>query len=558
MAQKSILEQALLQVQTLEEAVKANAKGILASTMKQELNDLLKEQEDEDPEKEEKDVPEFPGDDETSISDEKPTDDESPEGAEELPSDEKSSEDEIPSEGGEELPAMGGEEGGEGEEDFLDMTGASEEEVLKVFKAMKPEDGIVVKKDGNTVQFSDDGNDYIIKLDDEGEETPEMGENPEVGEGPEHEAGETPGEEDAEHEGPNPEEMPDELEEQEESNEELVYEIELGEDKNDPFSAGKVPVKGVKKLQANEAVALPTKSPNKSDPFEKSSPQVGTGVKKLQTTVTTHKVAANEQETGVDKWSGTPVPGTGNPETKEPGKGGTKVTQSEKHDGVPPKGTKPAEKKEPGKGGGNAKQVEDHPGTPVKGEGKPVVKQFGEEEECTECGGKKMEATEAARTKWNPHGNKPKDGPKRAGLPSKKLFKAGSTEESINEEVEILRKQNGEYRKALILFKDKLNEVAVFNANLAYATRLFTEHSTTKQEKLNILQRFDSISTITESKNLYASIKGELETKKPISESAVEKIASTPTSSSTEMLSESKAYENPQFKRMKELMAKMK
>ena len=57
MAQKSILEQALLQVQTLEEAVKANAKGILASTMKQELNDLLKEQEDEkDPEEVEKDV----------------------------------------------------------------------------------------------------------------------------------------------------------------------------------------------------------------------------------------------------------------------------------------------------------------------------------------------------------------------------------------------------------------------------------------------------------------------------------------------------------------------
>ena len=39
MSEKSILEQALLQVQTLEEAVKQNAKGIRASTMKQELND---------------------------------------------------------------------------------------------------------------------------------------------------------------------------------------------------------------------------------------------------------------------------------------------------------------------------------------------------------------------------------------------------------------------------------------------------------------------------------------------------------------------------------------
>ncbi len=50
MSEKSILEQALLQVQTLEEAVKANAKGILASTMKQELNDLLKESLEEEEE----------------------------------------------------------------------------------------------------------------------------------------------------------------------------------------------------------------------------------------------------------------------------------------------------------------------------------------------------------------------------------------------------------------------------------------------------------------------------------------------------------------------------
>jgi hypothetical protein len=184
------------------------------------------------------------------------------------------------------------------------------------------------------------------------------------------------------------------------------------------------------------------------------------------------------------------------------------------------------------------------------------VKEPKEGEECAECGDNKVEATEAARTKSNIHGDK--GGQDRAGIKSKTMFKAGSEpisgSKSINEELVILRKQNGEYKKALLLFKDKLNEVAVFNANLAYATRLFTEHSTTKNEKLEILKRFDTISTITEAKNLYTSIKGELETKTPI----VEKIAATPsTSSSTEVLSESKAYENPQFKRMKELMQKM-
>ena len=120
-------------------------------------------------------------------------------------------------------------------------------------------------------------------------------------------------------------------------------------------------------------------------------------------------------------------------------------------------------------------------------------------------------------------------------------------------------KQNSEYKKALILFKDKLNEVAVFNANLAYATRLFTEHSTTKQEKLNILKRFDSISSMNEAKTLFNTIKTELGTKTTVTESVVEKITNTPsTSTSTEVLAESKAYENPQFKRMKDLMTKIK
>ena len=56
MSEKSILEQALLQVQNLEEAVKQNAKGILASTMKEELNQLLKESEMEEEEETSDDV----------------------------------------------------------------------------------------------------------------------------------------------------------------------------------------------------------------------------------------------------------------------------------------------------------------------------------------------------------------------------------------------------------------------------------------------------------------------------------------------------------------------
>ena len=67
----------------------------------------------------------------------------------------------------------------------------------------------------------------------------------------------------------------------------------------------------------------------------------------------------------------------------------------------------------------------------------------------------------------------------------------------------------------------------MFNTNLAYVNRLFTEHSTTKNEKMGILKRFDSAESIKESKTIYKSIKGELENKKPITESVEDKVNKT-------------------------------
>jgi len=147
----------------------------------------------------------------------------------------------------------------------------------------------------------------------------------------------------------------------------------------------------------------------------------------------------------------------------------------------------------------------------------------------------------------------------RKGLPKPKAAPRHIRVEGVNtKEVEILREKNEEYRKALNVFRNKLNEVAVFNSNLAYATRLFTEHSTSKQEKINILRRFDDVETIKESKNLYQIIRNELSSenvsKKPVNES----IEKTLTKGSATNLIESKTYENPQFLRMKDLMSKLK
>lgn len=392
MTEKSILEQALLQVQTLEEAVKQNAKGILASTMKQELNELLKESEEEETEEapvvgdESSEPSEEVADDMSEQSEEEESGDESEEEEEDdtenlddLDNEEPSKDiDNLDSDGGEDEMDLPAEEPDMDDEDVMDMTGASDDEVLKVFKAMKPEDGIVVKKEGENVSLDLGDDEYIIKLDEEEEE--EVAEEW------------------------NEEEAPA-------TEEETIYEIELDEEESEE----------------------------------------------------------EEEE---------------------------------------------------------------------------ISEEESEEEEDV----KEVEATEAARTFANDVRKPANQG---------KKFKAGRHE--MNEEVETLKKQNAEYKKALVLFKEKLNEVAVFNANLAYATRLFTEHSTTKQEKLNILKRFDSVSTMNESKNLFSTIKAELDNKKPVTESVVDKISNTPSSSSSqEVLAEAKAYENPQFRRMKDLMSKIK
>jgi len=172
-------------------------------------------------------------------------------------------------------------------------------------------------------------------------------------------------------------------------------------------------------------------------------------------------------------------------------------------------------------------------------------------EEAHEGEAHKEEAKEAARTLGNGRAFG------RRGLPKPKAAPRHLEVESYKKQISQLKEKNEEYKKALDLFRTKLNEVAIFNSNLAYATRLFTEHSTTKQEKINILKRFDNVETIKESKNLYKSIKNELiSSTNVVTESVVNKVQKTPQKGSTNLV-ESKTYENAQFLRMKDLMSKI-
>jgi membrane-bound lytic murein transglycosylase len=140
----------------------------------------------------------------------------------------------------------------------------------------------------------------------------------------------------------------------------------------------------------------------------------------------------------------------------------------------------------------------------------------------------------------------------------KSINKVIATAKQLQTENRHFREKNKEYRQALKVFKDKLNEVAVFNANLAYSTKLFTEHSTTKKEKVNILRRFDDVKTLNESKNLFNTFNNDLNSKvNKLNESVQKTITKTPSGGSSVNLIESKTYESPQITRMREIMGKL-
>ena len=158
----SIVEEALLQMKSIEEAISENAKGILASTMKEEISELVRESLNGSTKKslyeqaeDEEDVESLEGDIDVE---------ETEDGTEETEVDA-----DVDVDGEEfDFSAMNTEVPMDNEDEMppLDMTGASPDEVLKVWKAMGDEDGIIIKKDGDHIHLTDTNtnNDYMISL----------------------------------------------------------------------------------------------------------------------------------------------------------------------------------------------------------------------------------------------------------------------------------------------------------------------------------------------------------------------------------------------------------
>jgi len=527
---KSLVEEALLQMRNLEQVVAENAKGILASTMKEEISELVKESLKNEAEDESMEVEmDEQSEDDLDMDMDMDSDDENMDDVEmdiDMDSDDDESEDEFDMDfdmdSDDTLP--------------IDLTNASDDEILKVFKSMSDEDGIIVKQDGNHITLNDEDEDveYIIQtesymdeveMDEEYMEEEEMDEAELSNDELDSMMADIFGKEQMDEEEMDEEEM-DEEEMDEEEMDEVVYEIEMEEDDDsddDNVSESKMTIKPVMGKLTKSSLTNKAKKMETKEGSMMSKPVVGKGVK-----------------TGSAKF-----------EYKEGRKMETKESAIE------PKGM--------AKGVGMNLKPKKFEYTEAEMEEKYGSKKHeykrkdvdGVEKKAGEKGGhykdyEKEETKEAARTL----GNGTRNYAQRKGLPKMKVI----PNQALAEEVERLREKNEEYRKALNIFRDKLNEVAVFNSNLAYATRLFTEHTTTKQEKINILRRFDDVESLKESKTLYSSIKGELNTTnstQSVVTESIEKIGKSPASGSSQNLIESKTYENPQFLRMKDIMQKI-
>ena len=145
---KNPVEEALIHMKNVEEAIAQNAKGILASTMKEEINQLVKESLSEQDDEEEVDIDATVGID----TDDADTDNVDADDVNMSDKADNMDDMDINFDMDSDTP--------------IDLTDASDDEILKVFKAMGEEDGIIVKKDGENVHLTDNDADveYLVKL----------------------------------------------------------------------------------------------------------------------------------------------------------------------------------------------------------------------------------------------------------------------------------------------------------------------------------------------------------------------------------------------------------
>ena len=471
---KNIASQALLEMESLKDSIKEESKNTLKSMLADVVKDVLRESVEED--EEEKDYEVIDDEKNAEDSDDKDTKDSeksgevSEDGAmgnEEEPVDSMDQEaakaPEMGQEGEMNQPVdaqEAPEESGEGEDewnnysqyqvgdDTYDLTGEEDnDQIVKVYKLMKDDDQVVVKKDGSTLQLQDNGTgvEYVIDLgtDDDMESSDEGYESEEMTESRMNEGSNDPAC------------VPDE------DDEDYSFEYDSDEEDSDEED---------------------------SDDYGKNFE--GKKSRKTMKESKERKEVLFEVDLGyTDNYQDKdPISGLSNNEPSKSGKSWEK--------GVPSGTAKPWASKSNDKG-------------------KPFEKTVNEEEvdECgAACGNEPVvdeSTTTSIRGQRDMGTKKHIPAPRKENGPKAKHHV--STEGNYEEVVEAYKRENKALKECILKLRNGLQEARITNVNLAKVAKLFVENTVSKEEKINILNRFDKeAKTIEQSNALYESINKEL------------------------------------------------
>ena len=504
---KSTLTQALLEMEEITSAIKEESKKSLNTLLSEAVRDAIRESCDEAEEDEYEVVDDEKND---AIDAENETDEtDAVEDAEEV-----DGEDVQGDETSDDIDAtQEAPENGESEEDWnefdkyqvgdntYDLTGENDyESVVKVYKLLKDEDHVIVKKDGDKIQLKDDsvGTEYVIDLGTEGDEETDT---------VEVESGEE--DFDSVNEsilGPDdPEFWPKFLprknrdEWSEDDIKSVKSKVVKPENDDEEDIAGFVTEPNISDIQkANKGIEFNPDDLNiekllsseYNDESLYESKKFNKFNKKARKPMKESKEVLFEVDLGyTDNYQAKdPIAGLSNNEPSKKGKSW--------HKGVPTGTQKPWAGETKSKGKPFEKTVNEEEMPEMGMEEMPV-------EEATNVGGAVQQRTSSKS--HIPAGRKD-FGPK-----TKRHVSTEANYQETVAENKKLKAENKALKETLLSLKKNLSEAYVTNVNLGKITKLFLENTTSQAEKVDIVNRFSNeAKTVEQSNTLYESIKREL------------------------------------------------
>ena len=498
---KSIASQALLEMDAIKSALKEESKNTLNSLLAEAVRSTLRESCEEEEEKDYEVVDAESDTEDTEIDSENSVESESTEDEGEETQDNGDFNSEEEESNTEDAPSDGeNEEWNEfsdyqSDEDTYDLTGENDyEKVVKVFKLLKDEDQIVIKKDGDKVHVKDNENDteYVIDFGEEDENDYKDTED-------------YNNEEENDINNINESEIAGFDDEFEDNNED--FEIEIDNEESE--------IENLKKTieQLNNRIEDLENGGNIENKIYEN--------KKSRKPMKESKEMLFEVDLGyTDNYQDKdPIAGLSNNEPSKSGKSW--------HKGLPTGTNKPWAGE-------------------TKSKGQPFEKTVNEEDEMTPDMSTEMPMDEAATSTSTQSFRKATKSrtsePRREHAPSvtKKMSTAQRGYEEVVAENKKLKRDVKELKEAILAIRKNLSEAYVTNANLGKITKLFLENTTSQSEKIEIVNRFSNeAKTIEQSKALYESIKRELnKTNKSLN------INESMTAKGTSAINETKVYKS--------------